>query len=777
MLRWQRIIKWLAALLTVAVLAGAVVAGRYVYRKGFTKKWRLFVIAEFHQRGVEIDFQKLTLDPFHGLQARRVKIFDSPQRTALLASVDKVVLDINYANLIRGRPFLEAVDLSQADLAIPLDPAQPRGDKARIDNLNARILFPPGQVYISHASASIYQLDLSVRGRLLNPQAFQAKPGPPEDTTQRTELIRRVLDTLKKIDARGSRPRIAVNVTGDLAEPSGLLVDLALEAPLLELRNYRLESVRGTATYAAERITISRLSAVDHLGRLDARGSVDLAQKSAELELRSGLDLPDLAHAFNLTDAMDEIELNGPGEIRLAGSIKFGDKPQFLLTANARLNRLRVRGVELESVQTDAAWDGQRWYLRGLRVQHKTGELTGSALQDGRLVARLESSIDPTVALPFTTRKTREFLSDWKFIRTPDVIIRASGPSLLPEEIVLSGSLRLGRTIFRGQPIVAGAARFEVKAKAARYFNCRVERAEGVATGNFIYDFGRKRVVLDDCHSTLDPQAVAHWIAPDFPKHVAPYRFRRPPQVDLEGLVYYQGGEGTDLRLKINAPGGMDYTFLKKDLPISRISGLLRFTDHRLRMSEVQALLFGGEVMGEADIRLDRGPQPFAAALRAQGVDFAALTRLYFDYDSSTGKLDGDFAFSGVGDNARKLQGTGHLNVTNGNVFAIPCMGPVSGILNNIVPGMGISVAREASADLKMAEGVISVSDFTVAGRGFEMLGGGSFHFLDDSMKFDVRINAKGLPGVLLFPVSKLFEYTADGSISKPQWRPKNLRL
>ena len=38
-----------------------------------------------------------------------------------------------------------------------------------------------------------------------------------------------------------------------------------------------------------------------------------------------------------------------------------------------------------------------------------------------------------------------------------------------------------------------------------------------------------------------------------------------------------------------------------------------------------------------------------------------------------------------------------------------------------------------------------------------------------------MRINAQGLPGVLLFPVSKLFEYTADEKLSKPVWRAKML--
>ena len=55
------------------------------------------------------------------------------------------------------------------------------------------------------------------------------------------------------------------------------------------------------------------------------------------------------------------------------------------------------------------------------------------------------------------------------------------------------------------------------------------------------------------------------------------------------------------------------------------------------------------------------------------------------------------------------------------------------------------------------------------------MFGNGALGFLDDQMDFNVRVNARGLPGVLLFPVSKLFEYVADDKLSKPHWRPKAL--
>ena len=55
------------------------------------------------------------------------------------------------------------------------------------------------------------------------------------------------------------------------------------------------------------------------------------------------------------------------------------------------------------------------------------------------------------------------------------------------------------------------------------------------------------------------------------------------------------------------------------------------------------------------------------------------------------------------------------------------------------------------------------------------MIGAGSLYFLRDAMDFSVRINAQGVPGLILYPVSKLFEYVSDGKLSQPEWRPKVL--
>jgi hypothetical protein len=62
------------------------------------------------------------------------------------------------------------------------------------------------------------------------------------------------------------------------------------------------------------------------------------------------------------------------------------------------------------------------------------------------------------------------------------------------------------------------------------------------------------------------------------------------------------------------------------------------------------------------------------------------------------------------------------VEVTNGDVFAIPIFGPLSGILNRILPGSGYSIAHEASADFKVDQGIIHTDDFDADGTLFSML-------------------------------------------------------
>jgi hypothetical protein len=265
---------------------------------------------------------------------------------------------------------------------------------------------------------------------------------------------------------------------------------------------------------------------------------------------------------------------------------------------------------------------------------------------------------------------------------------------------------------------------------------------------------------------------VIFWIDPKLWKTVLPYKFRDAPTVTANGLYQFRGGKNTRLEITIEGANGMEYEFLGKNLPFDRVSGRLLVTTDRLQIVDLRGGLMSGVLGGNADISLAQNDSRYRANVSVSGINFPRLTDLYYNYKTAHGLLSGTYDFTGLGSDPRTMVGRGKVEVTNGDVFAIPIFGPLSGILNHIVPGGGYSIAHTASANFKISDGIIHTDDFEASGTLFSMLGYGDIHFLDDKLDFNLRLNMKG-PGVLLTPVYKLFEYTGEGSLKKPDWHPK----
>jgi hypothetical protein len=309
---------------------------------------------------------------------------------------------------------------------------------------------------------------------------------------------------------------------------------------------------------------------------------------------------------------------------------------------------------------------------------------------------------------------------------------------------------------------------------AVTYQDLHVTRPEGVGTGAFTYDFKNHEVRIANMKTALRPSEAIVWVDSKLPKTITPYKFRQPPHIVTNGVYQFGGGKKTRLEINVDAPGGLDYVFLGKTLPFDRTSARLLFTNDRLQIVDLKGALFSGTVRGTADISLAKNDPRYHAKVAVAGVNFPQLTDLYYGYKTAQGAFGGNYEFSGVGGDPRPMQGRGKIEVTDGNVFAIPVFGPLSGILNTILPGAGYSIAHSATATFTIKDGVIHTEDFDASGRLFRLLGHGDIYFLDDKLALDVRIGGKG-PSVLLTPVYKLFEYVGEGSLKKPDWHPKRL--
>jgi AsmA-like C-terminal region len=776
-MRIRRLVSLGLRLTVLLLLAGLILGGWYLARKGFGREWRNKLVEELHKRGVEASVRRLTLDPFRGLVARDVRIFDYKNRENTLALISEVSFDINYAALVHHQPFLNALDVRDAQLTFPLQPDDPKAPKAVLKKFRAHVYFPPEQIYVSQAEGVFCGVRVSVTGQLIKRENYAPSPPTPEgEWRRRLQLLQRVVTELNHFTFVSPGPRLQVKFSGDLSQLENARVEAELRAAELARGVYRMKNLYAAAEWSDQRLNFTQCEWRDEAGALSGSAVWNRQNGAAAFQARSTLDLKAFLEAFGFPQLLEDAQFETPPQLEISGTLPLGDSkiPQNVM-GRVALEQFSYKSILFTGLRAEFSWDGNRTLLRDVHLRQKNGELTAELFDaPGDFRLNINSTLNPADLRPLASGDFNEFLGEWEWPKPPSIRLSIRGPNHQMETWSGTGTLNMGRARFRRVWMNSAAADLRFGDGAIAFDNMRVTRDEGIGTGSFTYDFEKHEVRVTNVRSTLRPAEAVHWINPDLIKPVEPYKFHQPPTVTADGVVQFHGGKQTHLEIRVQAPKGMNYAFLGRPLSFDRVSAKLLFTDDRLQLSDVEGSLFSGTVHGKADISLAHNDEHYTASLAVEKIDFPRLTRLYFDYGSAHGRMSGSYDFSGVGDNARLMRGTGRIHVSDGDVFAIPIFGPLSDLLAHIIPGTGYSVAHNADATFTIQNGVAHVPDLKVSGKLFGMLGHGDIHFLDDKLDFSVRISAGG-PGFVLTPMYKLFEYEGKGSLGKPIWRPKRL--
>lgn len=761
----------------VMAIAAAISGGWYLARKGFGGRTRARIVEELHSRGVEASIGRLTLNPFRGLVARNVRIFSYQDRSHTLAFISEIVLDINYAAFFHHQPFLNALDIRNAEVTLPLKTAEGKIDQPQLRRFRAHIYFPPEQIFVSQAEGIFCGIRVSATGQLIKRENYQ--PSPPlsdEERERRMSFLRRAVSELQRFSYPNGPPSLQIKFSGDLADLENAHGEASFEGTLLKRKDYEARAFVLNAEWADQRLTISQCEWNDRLGGFTATANWNRQTSSGTFQARSSLDIKGLLEAADAGGALADASFKTPPVLDVSGSVNLsGEHPQFKMIGHLAVDGVSFKNLPLSECRAEFSWDGERTWLRDIRIRHPTGDMHAEVFEaPNEFRLNVDGPVAPGELRPFVSPEIQEFLNEWECSRPPVIQLSIRGKDRHPETWQGDGNISLDRTRFRGQWMNSATAKVHFADGAVAYQDFRVVRDEGVGTGNFVYDFARHEVRVSNIKATVRPPEVAWWIDPDLPKTVTPYKFHQPPTITANGVYQFRGGTASRLEINVDGASGMDYVFLGKNLPFQKVNGRLLFTNDRLQILDLRGNLFSGNVHGSADISLARGDQHYRARISVEGVDFPRLTDLYWNYKTAQGRLSGSYDFTGNGDNARLMQGTGKATVAEGDVFAIPVFGPLSAILGTLLPlkAAGYSIAHEAKASFTAKSGVIHTNDFEVAGRLFSMLGDGDLYFLDDKLDFNIRISPKGA-GILLAPVYKLFEYKGEGSLKNPNWHPK----
>lgn len=729
------------------------------------------------RQGLQLDFSRMRLSLLEGLVLDdvRLRAIHLPQNNEV--GVDRTAVSLNWRSLLQGKVELTSLDLRGAQLFLPIASEGGVIRAIRLTKARARLMLSDGVISVPLARFNLQGVDVVASGQIILESKEEPQPSP---TFSIPPEASRVLEILEGVHFGETAPLLELEFAAKSGNASALQVPrLHFDARQATRGKIALRDIQLEASYREGALTVDKLSARDaKWGRLDVSGTWNFKTGEARGAAGSSLDLAPWLAEFAPDGPWGDAQFNDPPSVEATLEINPLELPRVRVIGTASAGPFRLRGIALDGISGGFAWRDGEFYANDIAIGVGGGEIRADVMRrpgDARL--RVDCNADPLPLVALLDGKTREGIGKMElaFAETPSIQFEATGPDFKPANLKARGKLKLGKTSIHGSPMDNATADVAFSGLALTFSNIRIKRPEGEGSGTFIYDFGRKQVRLDGIRSTMNPFNVLQWADPKVAKETDPYRFKAPPEVTVGGTIGLDDATSTRIWANFTAPQGLDYDLLERTLNFGTATGSIEFTGRKIRVDVPAAKLYGGRVKLTADIITGQPGARQQMDVTIDAVDFEKLTRLYFDYKDSQGMVSGNYKFSFVGGKPREMRGSGKLLVENGNVFAIPVLGPLSAVLNSIIPGAGYQTARRATCDYTVSNGEIRTDNLDVVGQGFSMIGHGLLFYVDDRMDFSVRINAQGVPGLLLYPVSKLFEYVSDGKLSEPEWHPRIL--
>ncbi len=804
--------------LLILAIGGGAWGAYYAREHGFTQSWRKLIEGEIAKQGYYVDVGRLTLGPFQGLVAQDVRFYQEPKRKTVIAFIDKVILDIDLSRVIDKKVSINSIDFKDADLSLPIDPKDKNSERLQIRRCSARILMPTDKIEIVKAEARIHGVQVSLKGTLLKPleespqastdKAAKDKKSQRRQTeliNERRTLIHHILRELDRFDFPSDQPpRIELAVRGALDRVDELRLSARLSANQLSRAGFTARKVNALVESDASGIKLRQFHLQDAKGDLRLRGEWSPPHAYADFELDSSIDLQALAQSIHPSPSIGEVVFFNPPRIAVEGRWHFdrpleldspGELPQLPvdLIGSFSCDKFGSRGEVFDGLEGDFSLAEGKYYLRNLRLEHKSGTAMANVFydvpeEDFRFEAEIK--FDVGAVTPFLPKESaRKFLRRWKFDNESTVYlaITGNGPSLKPATWEMGGPIDLRNCRFNGVFFNRVTLDFQSKKRLHFYRNLKMTRADGSLSAPLLTNnLASRQIVVEQGIWTLPPLVGMRAFSPKLASKLNPYRFRQAPLVELSGSIDARKPEqmnGDKRRHKLDvhfsSDHPLDYEFLGKDLQLDQSSGHLQIKGESIHLTDFTANTLNGSLIANYRVDDPIGEKKYIADVKLRHIDFRELTRLYSKYESTTGDLNAEIHIAGSHGDPNSVTGTANSTLHNGDIFAIPMLGPFSKILGEIMPKAkpSYSVAKEASAVFTMQNGVVKTENFEALTPAFKFKSDGEIRLADQKVDLEAAFDLRGTAGILLLPVSKvvskIFEYEAEGTVGDPGWKPK----
>ncbi len=563
-------------------------------------------------------------------------------------------------------------------------------------------------------------------GKILLPESFINPKAKPEEPTDGFSLP---LDVVARVDCR--------KFTSHGVIFGGLHGDFAVKEGEFYARNLQLEHESGTAT---GQVMKTKEGGIKY--HLKWNVSLLAALPFVESEL-----VQQVLTAFEFTKSSYV-------SIEAAGAWADLNPETWTGSLQADLRNFSYREVPIKSITGDITIAGGKLIGRNIVLQRPDGEVRAQQVN----VIFAESMLEVIGAVVTTQPLPLAKMFAPMILQQVEPYVFASPPTLhVDGRIALRGDLQ-SRSDLRVK-LAAASRRIDIS-------------------------------VAGQHHQLTSASGVLHWvddtIGLELTGKSAPGLNHSGVKCAREADLQFDGqfgvgpkiGKVLNWKLITHAAEGVLLSLAGKEIPATSLVATVTADQEKLQIDGTARVYGGGLTATFAfpDITRD---VPYHSTVQIERIGFPELTKLYDPKKEAVGELSGFLNFTGQGAESGRIKGTGRIIIHDGDVFAIPLFGPLSKMISTILPvgKLIYSVAREANADIKVENGTVSTEKFEAQTTTFKLLVSGLMDYQHDRVDLTARVNLRGAPGLLLLPVSKLFEYEAQGNLGEPGWHPKYLGI
>lgn len=561
------------------------------------------------------------------------------------------------------------------------------------------------------------------------------------------------------------------------------------------IRDIRAQQLASAGTWAAPQLLVTNFQATIENKLFHASGQLDVASRDSTLRVDSAIDPQRIAAVMPpvANEWLSQFTWNQAPAVAGTLSIRLppwsDPKPDW---ENAVRPTLRIeaafdvegggtwRKVPVSTARSTIIYSNETWYLPNLVVTRPEGNLYVEHRANERthaFVWKFDSHFDPQIARPVLSTNAHEGFDLIAFSQAPHIQVELGGVSRQPEAFWARGQLALTNFTFRGQSFSGVQTSFDYTNKHLRFLAPKAQRdTQNLRADLVVVDLERDQVYITNGFSTAEPLPVARAIGVKVGQAIEPYQFALPPVVRVWGTVPLHGEEGADLRFTVD---GGPFHWHRFNVP--RIQAEVHWAGLELALTNVNVDFYGGKGNGSAHFFFGRG----------QGTDYqfvfhatnSILQDLMADYFSRTNSLEGRLSGTVTVNHANtedwhQVQGSGALDLRDGLIWDIPLFGVLSPVLNSVTPGLGSSRASSATCSFVIRNGVIRSDDLEARSPAMRLKYRGT---VDLEGVVDARVEAELLRDVwvlgplvstVFWPVTKMFEYRATGTLGDPTLEP-----